>query len=224
MNRCRPWPGLAAADLFAQTAEGSAGFCHIDGWGLALPALFSTPSAADDLLAALPYVREAAFFVLLIVAAFTDTAYSKVYNWLTLPAIGLGLALHGVGGGLVGGFSLADSLLGFAVGGAVFVIFFALGWVGPGDVKLMAAIGALRGQVFVIYAIFLSACVGAVMALGWFIWQGRFWEGLKGSLLLIVSPKRFRQRHPGPKTTIPYGLAISVGGMWAWFLWLDRAA
>ena len=37
--------------------------------------------------------------MLIIIAAFTDTAYGKVHNWLTLPAIGLGLALSYIGWG-----------------------------------------------------------------------------------------------------------------------------
>ena len=56
--------------------------------------------------------------------------------------------------------------LGLGAGGGLFLIFFAMGWIGPGDVKLMAAVGALQGFSFVIYTVLLTACVGAVMALG----------------------------------------------------------
>lgn len=167
--------------------------------------------------------REAAFLLLLVTAAFTDLAYAKVYNWLTLPAIALGLGLSYAAWGIVPGFEgPLDNILGCALGGGLFLIFFAKGWIGPGDAKLVAAIGALKGLTFVVYSIFLAACVGAVMAVGWFIWQGRFWDGLAGSLLLLVSPRRFKKRYTAPPTMMPYGLAISAGGLWAW-VYLNRS-
>jgi len=155
-----------------------------------------------------------AFLLLIVIAAYTDIAYGKVYNWLTVPAILLGFACSYVLFDLEG---IKVSFLGFGVGGGVFLIFFAKGWIGAGDVKLVAAIGALQGWQFVLYAIFLGSCVGAAMAVALFIWQGRFLEGIGGSLLLIVSPKRFKKKYSDPPK-MPYGLAVSIGGLWAWIL------
>ena len=180
------------------------------------PALMSPETA-------LHLFQDVLLFVLIITAAFTDIAYGKVYNWLTVPAILLGLGLSIVGWRTVAGVDPANHVFGFALGGGLFLIFLARGWVGPGDVKLVAAIGAIKGLGFVIYTVFLSACVGAVMALGWFIWRGRLVEGLSGSLLLLVSPKRFKERYTEPTASIPYGLAIAIGGLWAWFHLMGNA-
>ncbi|MBV1770150.1 MAG: A24 family peptidase, partial [Candidatus Desulforudis sp.] len=57
------------------------------------------------------------------------------------------------------------SLQGFPLGVAIFVIPFAMGGIGGGDVKLMGAIGALKGWAFTLEAALLTAVWGGVIAL-----------------------------------------------------------
>ena len=66
-----------------------------------------------------------ALFLLLIVSAYTDITRNKVYNWCTFPAIGLGMALAYLGGGLseAHGYNLSSSLLGIATGGGIILLF-----------------------------------------------------------------------------------------------------
>ena len=60
---------------------------------------------------------------------------------------------------------------GAAVGFAVFLIFFLLGGMGGGDVKLMAAFGACLGVHQILLGALLAAIVGAFWALAHLAWK-----------------------------------------------------
>src|SRR5687767_2077545 len=72
----------------------------------------------------------------------TDLRARRIPNWLTggsaLVGLLAGFWLHGPPGGLS---ALTGGLLGFAL----LLPFYALGGVGAGDVKLLAALGTLIG-------------------------------------------------------------------------------
>src|SRR5690242_9150696 len=76
------------------------------------------------------------------IATVMDLWKFKVYNALTVPLLLGGLAYHGLAHGS-GAF--LGSLSGAAFGFAVLIVFYAMGGMGAGDVKLMAAIGAWLG-------------------------------------------------------------------------------
>ena len=91
-----------------------------------------------------------------LVASATDLWKFKIYNVLTIPMLLTGLCVSTALGGWTG---LGSSLLGAGLGFGLLVVFFAVGGVGPGDVKLLTAVGAWLGpfltfQVFVAMAIF----------------------------------------------------------------------
>lgn len=80
--------------------------------------------------------------VVALVAAVIDIRSFKVHNWLTVPLVLSGLLFHVIQGG-IGGF--AFSFLGLLVGFSTLVVFYALGGIGAGDVKLMSGVGAWLG-------------------------------------------------------------------------------
>jgi Flp pilus assembly protein protease CpaA len=87
---------------------------------------------------------EAPYVVALVVAclaALTDLAFRTIPNGLTYGAIAAGLVLGAVGGWA----GLSTSALGMIGLGVPFAILFQLGALGGGDVKLVAAFGALLG-------------------------------------------------------------------------------
>lgn len=92
-----------------------------------------------------------------LIAAATDLRRFKVYNVLTIPALIGGLVASAWLGGWGG---LGTSLLGVAVGFGVLVVFFALGGVGAGDVKLFAALGAWLGP-WLTFEVFLASSLAA---------------------------------------------------------------
>jgi len=165
--------------------------------------------------------REIVLLTFLVAVAYTDLAHGKAYDWCTLPAMGLGLLLATVLGGVShGNANLVDSLLGLLVGGGVFGLFFFLGGFGAGDVKVAAAIGALKGWRFAVEMTVYAALVGGIMALGLLVWKGQLWHGLrdtaKAAVRLGRAEKHLEAESPA-RLTVPYGVAISVGTLWVWF-------
>ncbi|RME02944.1 MAG: hypothetical protein D6805_08280 [Planctomycetota bacterium] len=179
---------------------------------------------AEDVLL---WILRGMLFLLLVVCAYTDLAKGKVYNWCTLPAIVLGLF-----GNLFYGYALTQSwwsppligsILGLLVGSSVFFLLYLMGGFGAGDMKLMGAIGALSGNLsFLVSAMVYTSLVGAMMAFGVLIWKGKLLSGLRSSfhLLFSTNKKKTAQERQLEETTIliPYGFAISVGTLWAYFV------
>ncbi|MDD9947445.1 MAG: A24 family peptidase [Myxococcales bacterium] len=77
-----------------------------------------------------------------LVATVTDTRSGRIPNWLTFPVLALAPLVHVAFGGLRMGLS---SLMGVVICGLVPLLFFKLGAMGGGDVKVFAALGALSG-------------------------------------------------------------------------------
>src|ERR1700751_6038262 len=76
------------------------------------------------------------------IASVYDVKASRIPNALTGSSIAIGLLLHLA----IGGWSqLAYSLLAGLIGGGLFLLFFLMGGMGAGDVKLMTAVGCLAG-------------------------------------------------------------------------------
>ncbi|UCD84719.1 MAG: prepilin peptidase [Deltaproteobacteria bacterium] len=157
------------------------------------------------------------FFLLLLTTAITDLAYKKIYNFITIPAMVLGLLGNACFGGWDG---LQLSLIGLLVGGGVFFLIFIFGGIGGGDVKLMAAIGALMGYPFIVGAVFYSVLVGGLMAIILMIWRNALWSSVKNiSLSLYTAFVPGLERVPlNPENSlpVPYGMAIVLGTLGAW--------
>ena len=80
--------------------------------------------------------------VLLAAAAVADARTRRIPNRLTLAGILLGLLLAITGGGPA---AFASALAGSGAAFAAFFVLYALGGMGAGDVKLVAAAGAFLG-------------------------------------------------------------------------------
>ena len=167
---------------------------------------------------------------LLVGCLYTDLARGKIYDYAVLPALFVGLLLNFMLGGLwdggLQGVNLGSALLATVLAGGVFLWPYAKGGIGGGDVKLMAAVGALGGfhELYIILALIYTAVLGAAMAAVLLIWRGKFLEGLKGSLRFVFSLKRVDAKEDEAegdepeKLTIPYGTAICLGSTLAWFV------
>jgi Flp pilus assembly protein protease CpaA len=162
--------------------------------------------------------RHIALLAVAICCAYTDLAWGKLYNVVTFGGLALGLALAYLLDVNSPGFPhLRQAVLGAALGGALFFVLYLLGGFDAGDAKMMAAVGALGGSVgFVIQALVYTALVGAAIAVGILIWQGRLRQGLKGSARTMFSFRRVRREEVPPSAMMPYGLAIGIGTVWAW--------
>jgi prepilin peptidase CpaA len=96
-------------------------------------------------------------------ALVTDCRDRRIPNLLTLPAVLAGLMFHAGTGGPVGALW---ALKGALFGGVLLIIPFALGGMGGGDVKLLAAAGAWLGLQGVGHLFIYGALVGAMISIG----------------------------------------------------------
>lgn len=163
-----------------------------------------------------------AAIVLAIVAAIWDLKSRRIPNVLTFGAALAAIVAHGSVEGLSGaGWSAA----GWLVGVAFFLPFFALGGMGAGDVKLLAALGAWLGPgatVWVaLYSLIAGGVLGLVVALGYgyltqafanILWMFQYWrsEGPR------PVPEVTLATHKGPR--LAYAVPVFAGLMVT--LWL----
>jgi prepilin peptidase CpaA len=131
-----------------------------------------------------------------VAAAVDDLARRRIANWIPAAALagGLGwqIGQHGWWGWL-------HALAGTAAGFGVFLIFYLLGGMGGGDIKLMAGFGALLGAGRLLEAALWIAGIGGLLALGVLAFR---WlrERAGGSAPAGVS-----------SDSIPYAPAIALG-------------
>jgi prepilin peptidase CpaA len=118
-----------------------------------------------------PQKVEMVLLVMLLTAAVFDVLYRRIPNWLTVSGAVLGLAMNAVIGPPEAG--IVFSLVGLAVAFGIYVALYAVRAMGAGDVKLMAAIGALVGWERWFGIFFVTALIGGVMALILVVARGR---------------------------------------------------
>lgn len=165
--------------------------------------------------------------VLLFLAVKYDIAEMKIPNFLTFPVILWGIGSSVIFSGLNG---FLFSMSGFLVGMAVFFIPFAMGGIGAGDVKLFGAVGALMGWRFVILAAVVTALVGGLIAIGYYVVKDGFVESIRQLFGILFRPilyfiyLRTNSSHilnfyeyfknvksNTSKQYIPYGISIGIG-------------
>ncbi len=169
------------------------------------------PNVAMSLL-----LSHAVLLILIASAAITDLKHNCIYNWQTYTAACLGLGLNIWVAGWQG---LWWSASGLVVGFTLLFVFYLSGGFGAGDVKLLAAIGALEGTTFVLWTMVYAALLGGIMAFAVMIWKGVFGDTIKSCLYLVRHPFKARKElEKSPNIVLPYGLAISAGSCWAFFV------
>lgn len=97
-----------------------------------------------------------------VAAIVEDLRHRRIPNWISslafIAGVGLQSFLHGWRG-------TGSALLGTITGFSVFLIFYLLGGMGGGDVKLMAGFGALLGVRKLLEAAVWTAACGGILAL-----------------------------------------------------------
>jgi prepilin peptidase CpaA len=131
-----------------------------------------------------------------VAASAEDLARRTISNWIVLAALVAGVACQVFARGWAG---IGYGVLGAAAGFGVFLIFYVLGGMGGGDVKLMAGFGALLGAGRLLQAAFWTALTGGLLAAGVLGFSAaRRW----------LKPGREEQARP---VSIPYAPAIALG-------------
>ena len=138
-----------------------------------------------------------------VAAMIDDLARRQIANWICVAALAAGFTWQIGQSGLWGLLYAAEgSIAGFSV----FLIFYLLGGMGGGDVKLMAGFGALLGFRQVVAAALWIGGVGGVIAVGVL--------GVRAVRRALGGSKKQELQHD----SIPYAPAIALG------VWLSLAS
>ncbi|WP_088307159.1 A24 family peptidase [Novosphingobium sp. B 225] len=214
------------------------------------------------------YLLLGALAIALVYACFTDIRSRLIENWLT-AGIALAAPLYWLASGMAVYPDMAWQLgMGAVTFGLLALVFF-LGWIGGGDVKLLAALALWFSPTHFFQLVFMASVVGGLMTtmgslfnlapvagrtggrvmvyassavsvtvmlyVGWVLNGGKpvnlahftnklLPTGLSSAGLLIVLAlimgfisvgSLVTARHQREKLRIPYGVAISAGGIWA---------
>ena len=165
----------------------------------------------------MPAISSVAFAALAsgaLVATVVDIRVRRIPNTLTatLAGIGVGLAASGVSG-----VSLGASVAGFILGFLLMMPGHALGATGAGDVKFMAAVGAIVGPSLVVSAFLFTAVAGGVLALAVAARRKRLGATIAGTGRLIAAPADAKKeiRAATVSSRFAYGPAIAIGSVLA---------
>jgi prepilin peptidase CpaA len=152
------------------------------------------------------------------VGAVQDVRARRIPNWLTYSGLLAALAVRGSFAGWPG---VKGGLLGMLFAGGIFYLFFLLGGMGGGDVKLIAAVGAWVGAVQMISVLVVASLAGGVLAISYLVIHRQGREALSNTAELVRHHATAGfQPHPvlnvqQPGTMrLPYGLAIAIGTLY----------
>lgn len=162
---------------------------------------------------------DAALVVLVVVCAVTDLWRGKIYNVVTFPAffLAVGAAALGHGPRTLSGtpVDLVESLLGFLVAFVPFFLLYLVTGKGAGDVKLIAAIGAIKGPGFAAYTMLHALFIGAFIGVLLTAWRGQLMPILKRvgyTILHSITPGMGPVSHLDPNgPTMTFGTAFALG-------------
>ena len=160
-------------------------------------------------------VVEGVVVLIVVVACLSDIVTARVPNALTFTAAALALAFHAFapqGGGVLVGMT------GLLAGLAVFFPLFALGAMGAGDVKLMAAMGAWLGWKTIIFVALYASLAGGVLALIVALRRNYLRQALRNVRMLAtywwvegVKPLPALTLESKHSVRFPYAVAIAAG-------------
>lgn len=156
----------------------------------------------------------------LVASVATDLRSHRIPNVIIVLGVGGAFALAGAGGWPKLGLAAA----GFATGLVLFLPCYALAWMGAGDVKLMAVVGAFLGPLNTVLAAVAVLICGGAVGLMWVVCRGggaamlrRYWEMLQ----CICRTGRCAYVPPAESEVagkeMPFALAIALGT--GWTLW-----
>jgi prepilin peptidase CpaA len=175
-----------------------------------------------------PIVLQVILLLTVCVAAIYDLRYRRIPNWVVLIGLLLGI---GVNTFLFQWAGLERSLIGAAVGFLVYFPLYLLRGMGAGDVKLMAAVGAIVGWADWIGIFFLTALVGGFAAIALLASRSQLRRGFSNAGYLVIQLLSFRLPYARKEeldvkseksvklahgVTIAWGSVLFLAAAWKW--------
>jgi prepilin peptidase CpaA len=140
---------------------------------------------------------------LAIVGCLCDLRTRRIPQVLTLGGAAAAIVFQIVTGGWTAG---AMSLAGWGVAVLMFIVPFALGGLGGGDVKLLGALGAWLGPSDAVWLGIYTGVAGGVIALVWALVNGYLTQAVRNVYLLLTHWRVVGVR-PLPELTLDHGRA-----------------
>lgn len=165
----------------------------------------------------MPTISNVAFAALssgAVVATVIDIRVRRIPNALTATMAGIGIGLAASG---ASGISLGASLAGLLVGLALMLPGHALGATGAGDVKFMAAVGAIVGPAHAVNAFLFTAVAGGLLAVAVALRRRRLGATLIRTGRMIAAPAEAKKEIESATVSsrFAYGPAIAIGSVLA---------
>jgi len=148
---------------------------------------------------------------LTLVAGIWDARWRRIPNWLTVPALAAAFVLQPM---LLGTAGLKEAALGLGLSLLIHLPLFALRLTGGGDLKLMAAAGALTGPSLFLLIFLASALLGGMWAVAMIVFTGRVRRTLSNLVLLLrelIALKPPHRGHPELDATDPSAATLPRG-------------
>jgi len=166
----------------------------------------------------------------LAMAGYTDVRSRRVPNYLVFTLIPLGILVSYASLGWRGA---EQAMLGCLVGGGLLMLPFAIGALGAGDVKLIAALGTLTGPRLMLWTFLLIMAIGVVVSLVNILYRRaarQTWTNLQLIYYRLMSLNKLllepaAQAPAGSgivrDNTIPFGAIIAIAGevVLIWSVW-----
>ena len=152
-------------------------------------------------------------------AGISDLRTRRIPNWLTLPAFLLGILLNGFLDGVPG---VLHALGGFVGAFLIYFLLYTLRAMGAGDVKLMAAVGAVVGWSVWLRIFLVTAILGGICAIVLSLWTGRLRQTLWNVRFILVEIAHLRAPYwrredldvkSQKSLKLPHGAVIAVGAL-----------
>jgi prepilin peptidase CpaA len=150
-----------------------------------------------------------------IYAGWIDWRVRRIPNWLTVPSLFLGIALHA---SIAGWRGALTSIEGVGLALALLLPLVLMRALGAGDWKLMGAVGAFLGPWMFVLVLLASVFVSGFMAMALMIHAKRVKQTLRNVIVLVKGFFAFGLRaHPeisldNPTLLkLPFGVATAMG-------------
>ena len=167
----------------------------------------------------MPVILRITLVCIVILAAVYDLRFRRIPNWVSVSGIVLGLGCNTL---LLGFAGLREAVLGLLCALAVYVPLYVVRGMGAGDVKLMAAVGAIAGPRAWLEIFVVTALIGGIVSLAVVTSKQRFRRTLGNVGLIATELMQFRTpAHSDPRLDyrhrdalrLPHGAAIAGGAI-----------